>query len=222
MYTAPSLVPDANPVAVTVHLNWILNVNLKKYRKISLVSNITVYDNAYQISVIGIWKDPRREALGPDYYRKMGVGEQIITDSSSFILHLNGNKSNITDIHNMFKDSIVNRGKCTYTLMNEAIATGIIHIDGIESITVVPADPPRQPNRGITIRFKKPKIIMPDVIQECKGATINNSMPRAMIAGFNMGFPQTISFMEHELKDFWATQAGIKEYQVIIRQLDDK
>jgi hypothetical protein len=222
IYTAPQLVPDANPVAVTVHLNWILRVNLKTYQKISLVSNITVYDKAYQITVKGIWKDIRREAMGADYYRKANVGEQIITDTSSFILHLDGNKSKITNIENMFKDSIINRGKCTYTLLNEAIATGVIQIDGIESITVVPADPPRQPSRGITIRFKKPKIIMPDIVQECKGATINNSRPRAMMAGFNIGFPQTISFMENELKDYWATQAGINEYQVIIRPLDDK
>jgi hypothetical protein len=110
---------------------------------------------AYRISVIGIWKDLRREALGANYYKKMGVGEQIITDTSSFILHLNGNKSTVTNIENMFKDSIINRGKCTMTLLNEATATGVIHISGIESITVVPADPPRQPYRGITIRFKK-------------------------------------------------------------------
>ena len=198
------------------------NVTGTMFKDLTLVSNITLYDIAYQITVIGIWKDLRREALGADYYRKMGVGEQIITDTSSFILHLNGNKNSVTDIQNMFKDSIINRGKCTMTLLNEAIATGVIQIDGIESITVVPADPPRQPSRGITIKFKKPKIIMPDVDMDCKGATINNSMAKGMMAGFNIGFPQTISFMENELKDYWATQAGIKEYQVIIKRLGEK
>jgi hypothetical protein len=223
-YTAPSTVPDANPVAVTAELKGMSfkdNVTGTNFKDLTLVSNVTVYDKAYQITVIGIWKDLRRDALGADYYRKMGVGEQIITDTSSFILHLNGNKSSVTDIENMFKDSIINRGKCTMTLLNEAIATGAIQIDGIESITVVPADPPRQPSRGITIQFKKPKIIMPDVNMECKGATINNSMARGMMAGLNMGFPTTISFMENELKDYWATKTGINEYQVIIRPLDD-
>jgi hypothetical protein len=224
-YTAPAIVPDANPVAITTELKGMTfkdNVTGKTFKDLTLVSNITVYDKAYQITVIGIWKDLRREALGDNYYRKMGVGEQIITDTSCFILHLNGNKSSVTNIENMFKDSIINRGKCTMTLLNEAIATGVIQIDGVESITVVPADPPRQPSRGITIKFKKPKIIMPDVNIECKGATINNSMVRGMMAGLNIGFPITISFMENELKDYWATQAGIKEYQVIIKPLDDK
>ena len=106
-------------------------------------------------------------------------------------------------------------------MMNEATATGVIQIDGIESITIVPADPPKQPGRGITIKFKKPKIIMPDIFQECKGATINNSMPRGFMAGLNIGFPQTIVFMESELIDYISTSSGIKEYQVIIKSLDD-
>ncbi len=217
IFTAPQTVPDANPVAVTVNLNWLLTTNLKTFKKISLVSNITIYDQAYQITVKGIWKDLRREAMGADYYRKANVGEQIVTDTSSFILHLNGNNSKVTSIQNMFKDSIINRGKCTLTLLNEATATGVIHINGIESITVVPADPPRKPSRGITIRFKKPTIVMPDVSMECKGATINN---RNLFNGFAIGFPQTISFMENELKDYWAEKAGINEYQVIIKPLE--
>lgn len=172
---------------------------------------------AYQVTVIGTWKDMRRETKGADYYRKANVGEQIITDSSSFVLHLKGDKGTVTNIQNMFKDSIINRGKCTMTLLNEATATGMIHIDGVENITVVPADPPRQPGRGITIRFKKPKIVMPDVFVECKGATIGN---RNIIGTMQMGFPQTISFMENELRDYWAGKAGMNEYQVIIKPLD--
>ncbi|MBC7934810.1 MAG: hypothetical protein H7Y86_05545, partial [Rhizobacter sp.] len=223
-FTAPATVPDANPVAVTAELKGISfkdNVTGKTFKDLTLVSNVTIYDKAYQITVVGIWKDLRREALGADYYRKMGVGEQIITDTSNFILHLNGSKSCVTNIGNMFKDSIINRGKCTLTLLNESTATGVIQIDGIESITFVPADPPRQTSRGITIKFKKPKIVMPDIFQECKGATINNSMPRGFMAGFNIGFPTTISFMENELKDCWAGKAGINEYQVIIKPLDE-
>jgi hypothetical protein len=223
-FIAPAVVPDANPVAVTVKLKGrsIRNsINGSIFNDLTLVSNVTVYDKAYQISVIGIWKDLRREALGADYYRKMGVGEQIITDTSSFILHLNGNKSSITDIQNMFKDSIINRGKCTMTLLNAPIATGIIQIDGVESITVVPADPPRQPSRGITIKFKKPEIFMPDLITECKGATINDVGARGTMFLLNVGFPQTISFMENELKDYWAAKAGINEYRVVIKVLDD-
>ena len=124
----------------------------------------------------------------------------------------------VTNIENMFKDSIINRGKCTLTLLNEATATGVIQIDGIESITVVPADPPRQLSRGITIKFKRPKIVMPDVFMECKGATIGN---RNILGMMQIGFPQTISFMENELKDYWAEKAGMNEYQVIIKPLGD-
>jgi hypothetical protein len=224
-YTAPAIVPDANPVAVTAELKGMTfkdNVTGTNFKDLTLVSNVTVYDKAYQITVIGIWKDIPKETLGDNYYKKMGIGEEIITDTSSFILHLNGNKSNVTNIQNMFKYIIINRGKCTCTLLNEAIATGAIQIDGIESITVIPSDPPKQPSRRITIKFKKPKIVMPDVVMECKGARINNSMARDAMAGFNMGFPTNISFMENELKDYWATQAGINEYQVIIKPMDDK
>jgi hypothetical protein len=208
-------------VAVTAELQGISfkdNITGKTFRDLTLVSNITIYDKAYQISVIGIWKDIRREKMGVDYYQKANVGEQIITDTSTFILHINVSKSSVTNIENMFKDSIINRGKCTLTLLNEATATGVIQIDGIESITIVPADPTRQTSRGITIRFKTPKIVMPDVHMECKGATINN---RNILGLMNIGFPKTISFMENELKDYWATQAGINEYQVIIKPLDD-
>jgi hypothetical protein len=220
-FTAPASLPDANPVAVTAELKGISfkdNVTGKTFKDLTLVSNITIYDKAYQITVIGIWKDIRREKMGADYYRRANVGEQIITDSSTFILHLNGIKSSVTNIENMFKDSIINRGKCTLTLLNEATATGVIQIDGIESITVVPADPPRQLSRGITIKFKKPKIVMPDVFMECKGATISN---RDILGMMQIGFPQTISFMENELKDYWAGQAGMNEYQVIIKPLGD-
>lgn len=220
-YTAPKIVPDANPVAVTAELKGISfkdNVTGKTFKDLSLVSNITVYDQAYQITVIGIWKDLRREKMGADYYAKAGVGEQIITDTSSFILHVNGNKSYVTDIQNMFKDSIINRGRCTLTLLNEPSVTGIIHISGIESITVTPAEPSRQKSRGITIKFKKPAIVMPDVFMECKGATINN---RNVLGFIPIGFPQTISFMESELKDYWADKAGMNEYKVIIRPLTD-
>ena len=220
-YTAPAIVPNANPVAVTAELKGISfkdNVSGKTFKDLTLVSNITVYDIAYKITVIGIWKDIRREKMGADYYQKANVGEQIITDTSTFILHLNGNKSSVTNIENMFKDSIINRGKCTLTLLNEATATGVIQIDGIESITVVPADPPRQLSRGITIKFKRPKIVMPDVFMECKGATISN---RNILGMMQIGFPQTISFMENELKDYWAEKAGMNEYQVIIKPLGD-
>jgi hypothetical protein len=105
--------------------------------------------------------------------------------------------------------------------MNEVNATGVIHISGIESITVVPADPPRQPGRRITIRFKKPQIIMPDIHIKCKGAWINNELMSALLEDFKMGFPWTISFMENELKDRWATEAGIEEYQVKIRPISE-
>lgn len=220
-YTAPAIVPNANPVAVTAELKGITfkdNITGTTFKDLTLVSNVTVYDKAYQITVIGIWKDIRREKMGADYYQKANVGEQIITDTSTFILHLNGNKSSVTNIENMFKDSIINRGKCTLTLLNEATATGVIQIDGIESITVVPADPPRQLSRGITIKFKRPKIVMPDVFMECKGAAISN---RNILGMMQIGFPQTISFMENELKDYWAEKAGMNEYKVIIKPLDD-
>ena len=95
-YTAPAIVPNANPVAVTAELKGISfkdNVTGKTFKDLTLVSNITIYDKAYQITVIGIWKDIRREKMGADYYQKANVGEQIITDTSTFILHLNGNKS---------------------------------------------------------------------------------------------------------------------------------
>jgi hypothetical protein len=220
-YTAPAVVPDANPVAVTAELKGISfkdNVTGKTFNDLTLVSNVTVYDKAYQITVIGIWKDIRREKLGADYYRKMGVGEQIITDTSSFILHLNGNKSSVTNIQNMFKDSIINRGKCTMTLLNEATATGVIHIDGIESITIIPSADPRYQGREISIRFKKPKIVMPDVFMECKGATIGN---RNILGMMQIGLPLTISIMENESKIYPIRENAFDEYQVKIRPLDD-
>ena len=59
---------------------------------------------------------------------------------------------------------------------------------------------------------------MPDVFMECKGATISN---RNILGMMQIGFPQTISFMENELKDYWAEKAGMNEYQVIIKPLGD-
>jgi hypothetical protein len=220
-YTAPETVPDANPVAIAAELqgfSYTDNVTGGKFKDLTLVSNVTIYDTAYRITVIGIWKDLRREKLGANYYAKMNVGEQIITDTSSFILHVNGNKSKVTNIENMFKDSIINRGKCTLTLLNESRATGIIQIDGVQSIKVIPANPPGVPSRRFTINFREPTIVMPNVYMECKGATIGN---RNELGFVNIGFPRSISFTESELKDMWAEKAGINEYQVIIKPIED-
>jgi hypothetical protein len=69
-YTAPATVPDNNPVAVSVEVSNV-TFNGRTYSKLKLVSNITIYDKSYEITVIG--------------YNKQNVGRCTISgiDSST-------------------------------------------------------------------------------------------------------------------------------------------
>jgi hypothetical protein len=141
-------VPDDNPVALSVEASNI-TFNRKNYSKLKLVSNITIFDKSYLVTILG--------------YNKQHVGKCTVSsiDSSSFILQLNGKKSKLVEIQNM-NDKVTSSGCiCEVTEINAGNNSGPINIAGASKIDVVPAEPPQKPYAFITIYFIRTIGVMP-------------------------------------------------------------
>jgi hypothetical protein len=127
-YTAPVTVPDNNPVALSVEASNV-TFNRKNFSKIKLVSNIVIFDGAYDISV-------------------KGFNEQAVLackvssiDSSTCTLYLEGKRSRLDDIVNM--NVVVNATKCKCPVeeINKGNNIGAINIEGAFKIEVIPQEP---------------------------------------------------------------------------------
>ncbi|HVT86318.1 MAG TPA: hypothetical protein VHD35_14030 [Chitinophagaceae bacterium] len=156
-YTAPASVPDNNPVAVSAEASNI-TFNLRTYSKLKLVSNVTVYDDSYDIKVIG--------------HNTESVLQCTISsiDSSTCILQLNGNRSKLLEIENMdFKIKIMSC-PCNLRELNPGSSTGPVNIIGASKIDIAPANPPQKPYRLITVYFIRNTGVIPGMaIDPCMG-----------------------------------------------------
>ncbi len=80
------------------------------------------------------------------------LGDMSYSDEGSFIVSLEGKESKITDIKNN-TDQLIYKGTCKTELMNPGRNTGMIHINGIPSIKITPAQPPGQEFPIVEITF---------------------------------------------------------------------
>lgn len=130
-YTTPATVPDNNPVALSVEASNI-TFNRKSFSKLKLVSNITIFDVAYDISVKG--------------FNEQSVLSCKVNciDSSTCTLVLDGKKSKLEDINNM-NAKVIPGGKCSckVTEINEGNNSGPINIQGAAKIEILPQEPYR-------------------------------------------------------------------------------
>lgn len=219
-YTAPAEVPAQNPVAVSVKLeglNWFPNgVKGDKFNNLSLVSNILIYDNAYEVKIISSMNGMAGSELGRVTYK----------DTGSFVVAINGKDTKLIEkVNKNAVDKLDYKGKCIITLLKAG--TGNVHIIGAQSIQLIPAS--AAGNAWIDIKFKRVPTIFSLLQAKCppvgKGewTTTTTAQANAMAAAMMPAFPQQLKF---ELKEGEQTQVIGEEggeiyVKYIITQLKD-
>ncbi|MDP4260994.1 MAG: hypothetical protein Q8941_00570, partial [Bacteroidota bacterium] len=129
-----------NPVAVSVetsNVKW----NGRSHPRLKLVSNITIIDKSFEITVTG--------------YNKQHVLQCTISsfDTSTCILQLAGKNTKLVDIQNTPIKVIVSSCPCDIKEINPGNNIGPINIVGAYKLDVKPADPPQHPYPFITVYF---------------------------------------------------------------------
>jgi hypothetical protein len=163
-YTAPATVPVQDPVAVTadlIGLSYTTKVRGTSvtFNSLKLVSNILVYDDAYEVTLISEIRDMSSGAcLGASSYR----------DTGSFVVSLNGDQARIIERVNRNTSSFLNYsgGRCwNYKILKNG--TGDIHIAGTPVIKVIPPSGPGQ-SAIIEIKFRHVPSVFPLFQVTCK------------------------------------------------------
>lgn len=144
IYKAPAQIPSRNPVAVSVEFkSSYTNINEQLFKNLKLVSNITIYDDAYEIIMEAAIQGGSPDAWG---------GIINYKDEGSFILSLEKNKPSVINIKNKLE---VMTDNCTKIILNPTSCTGLIHVAGTKQIKVTPANPPGQPYPIVEIWFRE-------------------------------------------------------------------
>lgn len=146
-YTAPANVPDNNPVAVSIEAANI-SFNRKSYSKLKLVSNITIYDKAYEIKVSG--------------WNQQWAGKCMLAsvDSSSCMIALNGSKTRLGYIQNMDVKIVIDKKcQCNMEIWSSGHDVGPVDIEGASKIEITSPDPPK--NRVINVWFIRTAGVIP-------------------------------------------------------------
>lgn len=180
-YTAPNSIPERNPVAVTAEAEANAPIGNIIFHSLKLVSNITIIDNSYLITVSG--------------YNKQSTLRCTITslDTGSCILQLNGRRSKLEDIKNMNQKIVVTSCPCNVRELNPGRSVGPINIVGASRIDVVPANPPQKPYASVTIYFTRSTgIIAGFAVDPCQGSP-GTSWPA-------MPFPALPAVLQFEAK----------------------
>lgn len=149
-YKAPDNIPNQNPVAISVEL---VGASDKfkgvTYKNLKLVSNILIYDNAYEVKMISSLDGTAGSELGKVTYK----------DSGSFVVSLNGKDTKIIEkVNKNTPDKLDYEGKCEVKQLKPG--SGNIHIIGAKSIKVIPDTTP-DGNTWIEIEFKHAPSIFP-------------------------------------------------------------
>jgi hypothetical protein len=192
-YSAPSGVPDQNPVAVTADLEGLnLKFDGKTFSDLRLVSNILVYDHAYEVTIITSHQGYAGTQFGQSKYNDMG----------SFVVSLESGKAKLIEKMNRNQsDEIGYKGKCTIVLLKAG--TGNVHITGIKSIKVIPPKSPQE-KAWIEISFVKAPVRLSLLQATCppvgKGSptTMTTATPNAMMASVVSALPHEIRFEAKE------------------------
>jgi hypothetical protein len=106
-----------------------------------LVSNITVYGDAWEVKMVSAIIGGSPAAWG---------GVTTNRDEGSFIVSLEKNKPAIINIKNQME---VMTDNCQKIILNPNSNTGIFHVAGSRQIKVTPANPPGQPYPIVEVFF---------------------------------------------------------------------
>jgi len=143
-YQAPATVPDKNPVQVSVSIKD-LTYTFKgiHFKNLMLTSNITIYDNAYEVKVSLSIKSGSPESWG---------GVMTYRDEGSFVVAIQGTSGKLIAIKNSMESLTSN---CSMIVLNPGVNTGSINITGENNVHVKPASPPGQPFAEVEITFAR-------------------------------------------------------------------
>ncbi|MGZ8539284.1 MAG: hypothetical protein ACXWV6_01465 [Chitinophagaceae bacterium] len=199
-YTAPPTPPAKNPAAITADLNGLtyttkVKGELMTFKDLKLVSNILIYDDAYEVTMISEIQDP---GVGSN------LGAVTYKDTGSFVVSLNGKEARIIEkVNKNISASLEYAGGCCYNYRILKTGTGNIHIAGTPVIKVTPPAASGSSSM-IEITFGRVPSIFPlfQVTCQCPGdkspTTGTNAQGVAMMAGILPAFPQIIKFEARE------------------------
>ena len=192
-YKAPASVPNQNPVAVSVKLEGLkFTFNKISFNNLRVASNLLIYDNAYEVTIISSIDAAAGSEFGTATYK----------DTGSFVVSLNGKDTKIIEKEN--RNAIAEsdyKGKCEITLLEKG--HGNVHIIGAQSINVIPPSSP-QGNAWIDIAFKHAPTKLPILQFRCpphypdKEWTIDNNRKGNAMFAMMPAFPQRIKFEAKE------------------------
>lgn len=199
-YTAPAALPPKNPVAVTADLTGIvyrtkIKGKMTTFEKLRLVSNILIFDDAYEVTMISEIIDP---GIGSN------LGSVVYRDTGSFVISLSGSQARIIERVNKNITAALNySGGCCYNYTILKTGHGNIHIAGTPVIKVIP---PLASGKSamVEISFNRVPSIFPlfQVTCQCPGdkspTTATNAMGVAMMAGLLPTQPIQIKFEAKE------------------------
>jgi len=199
-YKAPAGLPPKNPVAVTADLTGIvfrtkIKGQLTTFEKLRLVSNILIFDDAYEVTMISEIQDP---GAGTN------LGAATYKDTGSFVISLNGREARIIERVNRNTNADLGYlGGCCWNFKIIKTGTGNIHIAGAP---VVKVTPPSAPGKSaiVEVRFNRIPAIFPtfQVTCQCPGdkkpMNFTNAQGIVMMSRFLRADPEYIKFEAKE------------------------
>ena len=199
-YKAPAGLPPKNPVAVTADLTGIvfrtkIKGQLTTFEKLRLVSNILIFDDAYEVTMISEIQDP---GAGTN------LGAATYKDTGSFVISLNGREARIIERVNRNTNADFGYlGGCCWNFKIIKTGTGNIHIAGAP---VVKVTPPSAPGKSaiVEVRFNRIPAIFPtfQVTCQCPGdkkpMNFTNAQGIVMMSRFLRADPEYIKFEAKE------------------------
>jgi hypothetical protein len=191
IYKAPDKIPDQNPVAIQVEivgveiLNWFETITKK--------CEVLVFDDLYEVNMIATMKGGDKRSWG---------GKKTYSDEGSFIVSLDTKTPTIKDIKNNLE---VMTDNCKKIILNKGTNTGMIHITGVQRITVSPSESPAGWERLVEIAFVMRPVELTKVQYSCPpppgyipgNATGNTVGPMALLQSVP-AMPVYIKFIAKE------------------------
>ncbi len=221
IFQAPAQIPQQNPVAVTVEKQSSTSF-LNRYNVPKLVSNITIYDDAYEVKMVAAIVGGSPEAWG---------GVTTNRDEGSFIVLLQKDKPAVVNIKNQME---VMTDNCIKIVTNPNSNTGIFHVAGARQIKITPANPPGQPYPIVEIFFIPYPIELtrfkficppPPSARETVTGKIDLSQMAMMVFYGKPALPQYIKFIaKDEEQIILESPPGVREiyYKISVKKVREE
>ena len=221
IFQAPAQIPEQNPVTVTSEKTSSTSF-LNRYSVSKLVSNITIYDDAYEVKMVSAMIGGSPKAWG---------GIVTYRDEGSFIVSLQKNKPAVINIKNQME---VMTDNCQKIILNPNSNTGIYHVAGVKQIIVTPANPPGQPYPIVEITFIPYPIELtrfrftcpppPGAKEYVTGKIDLSQIPMMMFMG-KPAIPEYIKFIaKDEEQTILESPPGVKEiyYRIWVKKIKEE